>query len=116
LIDFTDWLWLHTWWSYADSEDPLHAVIYRGINLIEGACWVGLAVAVLVRRAKQPEDQRSSIEIAYALAFFIFGLTDVREAVSLQSWLIWLKLVNLITLLWIRHRVMKTLYPEGGVF
>lgn len=116
MIDLVDWLWLHTWWSYAGSEDPLHAAVYRGINLAEGACWVGFAVAVLVRRAKQPGDKRSGIELAYALAFFVFGLTDFREAVALQSWLIWLKLVNLVVLLWLRHRVMKTLYPQSKVY
>ena len=116
MVELLDWLWFHTWWSYAGSEDPLHASIYRGINLVEGLFWVGFTIVVLRRRAKQPSGQRSRIELFYALAFFIFGLTDFREAVALQSWLIWVKLINLIVLLWLRKRVMTTLYPEAKVY
>ncbi len=116
MIELADWLWLHTWWSFGQSQDPIHAWIYRGINLVEGMFWVGFAAAVLIRRAKQPRDQRSTLELWYALAFFVFGLTDFREAVALQSWLIWLKLANLIVLLLLRKRVMKTLYPASKLF
>lgn len=111
-----DWLWNHTWWSFAESENPLHAWVYRGINLIEGLFWLGFAVAVMIRRAKQAKTKRSSIELLYALAFFTFGLTDFREAVALQSWLIWLKIANLILLWKLRQRVMKSLYPESKLF
>ncbi|MEM9348516.1 MAG: hypothetical protein AAGB26_18255 [Planctomycetota bacterium] len=116
MAELFDWLWFHTWWSYTTSEDPLHAAVYRGINLVEGLFWVGFTIVVLRRRAKQPEEKRSGIELFYALAFFIFGLTDFREAVALQSWLIWVKLINLIVLLWLRKRVMTTLYPGSKVF
>lgn len=116
MIDLVDWLWLHTWWSFAESEDPLHAWVYRGINLVEGACWLGFTAAVIIRRARQPKEKRSTVEWWYALAFFVFGLTDFREAVALQSWLIWLKLANLIVLLVLRRKVMKTLYPESKVY
>lgn len=116
MAEWVDWLWFHTWWSYAGSEDPLHANLYRGINLVEGLFWVGFAAAVLRRRARQPKEKRGRIELAYALAFLVFGLTDFREAVALQSWLVWVKLVNLIVLLWLRRRVMTTLYPGSRVF
>jgi hypothetical protein len=112
----SDWLWLHTWWSYAGSEDPLHANLYRGINLVEGLFWVGFALAVLVRHFRKPAEKRGGIEWTYAAAFLCFGLTDFREAVALQSWLIWVKLINLIVLLYLRKRVMKTLYPDAKVF
>ena len=111
-----DWLWLHTWWSYAGSEDPLHAEIYRWINIVEGLFWVGLAVAALLRSYRQPSEKRSKIEWAYAAAFLCFGLTDFREAIALQTWLIWIKLINLIVLIVLRKRVMKTLYPEAKVY
>lgn len=114
--DLVDWLWLHTWWSFDQAEDPLYAWAYRCINLIEALCWLGFAAAVLIRRARQPAAQRGTIELAYALAFFTFALTDVREAVALQSWLVWVKLVNLVVLLVIRRRVMKTLYPQSRLF
>lgn len=114
--DLFEWLWLHTWWSYAGSEDPLHAEVYRWINLIEGLFWVGFAAAVLIRRAKQPRAKRSGIEFAYAAAFLLFAMTDFREAVALQTWLIWLKLVNLIALWWLRKRVMRDYYPDSKLF
>ena len=91
-------------------------MIYRGINLIEGVFWVGFCVAVLLRHFRQPKDQRGSIEWAYAAAFLCFGFTDFREAIALQSWLIWVKLFNLIILLWLRKRVMKTFYPDSKMF
>lgn len=111
-----DGLWRHTWWSFAGSQDPVHAWVYRSINLIEGLFWIGFCVAVWVRRQRQPVDRRRPIEHWYALAFFVFALTDFREAVALQSWLIWIKLINLFVLLWLRKRVMTTLYPDSKVF
>lgn len=115
-FDPVDILWTRTWWAYASAEDPLHAVIYRSINVVEGLFWVGFAFLVLRRRAQQPSDRRSGIEIAYALTFLAFGITDFREAVALQSWLIWVKLLNLILLIWIRNRVIKTLYPDSKLY
>ncbi|XAM00899.1 hypothetical protein OT109_05835 [Phycisphaeraceae bacterium D3-23] len=111
-----DILWTRTWWAFAGAEDPIHAWVYRGINLVEGVFWLGFALLVCLRRAKQPAGQRSRIEIVYALAFVVFALTDFREAVALQSWLIWLKLVNLIVLLVLRHRVIRSLYPESKLY
>lgn len=111
-----DILWTHTWWAYAGPEDPLHALVYRAINLIEAAFWFGFAVLVLIRRASQPRSRKTSLEIAYALTFLAFGFTDLREAVALQSWLIWIKLANLILLIVLRHRVIKALYPESKLY
>ena len=116
MADLADWLWLHTWWSYAGSEEPLHAAIYRGINIVEGLFWLGFTVAVLRRHLRQPKDNRGGIEWAYAAAFFCFALTDFREAIALQSWLVWLKLINLIVLLWLRKRVMTSLYPDSKLY
>ncbi|MFK7787941.1 MAG: hypothetical protein AB8C95_00425 [Phycisphaeraceae bacterium] len=112
--DLIGWLWFHTWWSYAGSADPLHATIYRGINIVEGLFWVGFCAAVLLRYARNPH--RKHVELAYALAFFCFGMTDFREAIALQSWLIWVKLFNLIVLLWFRKHVMKKMYPYAKLY
>ena len=49
------------------------------------------------------------------MAFLTFGITDVREAWVQQSWLIWLKLLNLIILLSIRRVVIRRYYP-GSVY
>lgn len=111
-----DILWTRTWWAFAGADDPIHAWVYRGINGVEGAFWLGFAALVLLRRARQPAEQRSGIEVAYALAFVAFGLTDFREAVALQSWLIWVKLVNLVLLLVLRHRVIHSLYPQSKLY
>lgn len=112
--DFIYWLWPHTWWSYAESQDPLHASLYRGVNIVEGLCWLGFAAAVVIRSMRNPE--RQTIEWVYAAAFLCFGITDFREAIALQSWLIWVKLINLFALLWLRKRVMRRLYPGGKLY
>ena len=60
--------------------------------------------------------RRSPLEIGYALAFVTFGLTDFREAYALDSWLIWLKLVNLLVLLRFRGLVIRRFYPESKLY
>jgi hypothetical protein len=57
--------------------------------------------------------RRSAHEIAYSAAFFTFGLTDFREAYVLESWLVWLKLVNLLLLIWLRSIAIRRWYPGG---
>jgi len=113
-MSLPDLLWSHTWWSYAGAEDRLHALGYRGFNLLEAATWFTFALLVLLRRRRS--GTRSSAELWYALAFFTFGLTDVREAWTLTSWLIWLKLANLIVLLVLRRRVIRRYYPASKLF
>lgn len=109
-----DILIFHTWWSFAGADDRVHAWIYRSINLVEAAFWFGFAVLVLTRHLRNAH--RSPLELWYALAFFTFGLTDVREAWALQSWLIWLKLLNLIALIWIRREVIRRFYPTSKLY
>jgi hypothetical protein len=50
------------------------------------------------------------------MAFFVFGLTDFREAYVLESWLVWAKLANLIALAALRSIVMKRHYPDWKLF
>ena len=54
--------------------------------------------------------------VAYAAAFFTFGLTDFREAHTLQSWLIWLKVANLAILLWLRATIIGRYYPSSKLY
>jgi hypothetical protein len=68
---------------------------------------------VLIRYVKH---RHSVIEVAYALAFFIFGLTDFREAYALESWLIWIKGLNLLVLIQLRSIVTKHYYPRSKLF
>jgi hypothetical protein len=76
--------------------------------LFEAGIWFIMATLVLKRYLR---CRHSSLELGYSLAFLTFGITDVREAWVQQSWLIWLKLVNLIVLLWVRRVVIRRYYP-----
>ena len=113
LLDIIDLLFCRTWWTYRPLSGNLFSEIYHFGNLLEGCAWLTLAALVLARAVRH---QRRTIEIWYGLAFLTFALTDFREAWSLQSWLIWLKAINLMALLWLRHRVIKTVYPAARLF
>lgn len=102
-----------TWWTYDPRDRSLHSLFYRSFNMLECAAWLVFGLLVLVRFLRQ---RRSRIELIYAAAFIAFGLTDLREAYSLQSWLLWLKLVNLVVLLWLRGIVMRRFYPESKLY
>jgi len=108
-----DYLVFRTWWTYRSANAPWVEVPYHVFNLFEGAVWVILSGLVLHRFLRH---RRSTVEVAYALAFFTFGLTDFREAYALQSWLIWLKAANLLALLWLRALVIKRYYPGSKLY
>lgn len=108
-----DYLWLKRWWQYPDPKDPWFSVPYHYFNLIEGTCWIIIACLVLRR---DPSHRRSRLEILYFLAFFTFGMTDFREAYALESWLVWVKLMNLIMLIWLRSKAIRRWYPESRLF
>jgi hypothetical protein len=110
LVVLYDLLVTHTWWRY-NSSDWFHQA-YHWFNLVEGLIWLGFAAFVLGRFTRR---RRSWLEVAYAAAFFAFGLTDFREAWCLQSWLILFKGANLLVLLWLRHEVIRLWYPSSRV-
>ena len=66
--------------------------------------------------ASSLRHRRSRLELAYALAFLTFGLTDLREAFALQSWLIWVKLMNLLVLFGLRRIVIQRYYPTSRLY
>jgi hypothetical protein len=113
LHSLADWLWFKVWWKHPNPMDPWFSIPYHAFNLFEGACWVVFAGLVLRRFLIY---RRSPLELLYALAFFTFGLTDFREAYVLESWLIWIKLINLIVLIRLRSILLKRYYPESRVF
>jgi hypothetical protein len=113
LKPIADYLVFRTWWTYRSGNPPRVEIPYHAFNLFEGTVWVVLSGLVLRRSLK---DRHSTVEVVYALAFFTFGLTDFREAYALQSWLIWLKAVDLLVLLWLRALVIRRYYPESKLY
>jgi hypothetical protein len=77
-------------------------------NLAESLAWFTIAVLILLRWRRY---RRSWEEWVYAGLFVAFGLTDVREAFVLETWLLWVKVVNFLAILWMRSRVLKNYYP-----
>jgi hypothetical protein len=108
-----DGLLFRTWWTYPSGRASWIEVAYHGFNLFEGAAWLILSGLVLSRFLKY---RRSTWEVAYALAFFTFGLTDFREAYALDSWLIWLKAANLLVLIRLRSLVMSRHYRGSKLY
>ena len=86
---------------------------YHWFNLFEAGVWFVFTALVLYRWARH---RHSLLEPAYAAAFFLFGVTDVLESQALTSWLIWLKLANLIALIWLRAIVIRRFYPGSKLY
>jgi hypothetical protein len=103
----SDLLWFHRWWGYPSRSDPWFSLPYHSFNLFEGTCWATLA-GLVFRRYRH--NRHSILEVCYAIAFLSFGLTDFREAYALESWLIWVKPVNLIVLIALRWVLQKRYY------
>ncbi len=108
-----DLLFSKTWWRYRPGEITWIYAPYHVFNLFEGCAWFVFGALVLNRYWKH---HHSSLELWYALAFFTFGLTDFREAYVLNSWLIWLKLANLVFLFRLRSLVIKRYYPSSKLY
>jgi len=111
--EFLDILLLRTWWSYRRDFDLPISAAYHWFNIAEGVAWLVFAGLVANRYL---EHRHTQLELVYAMLFLTFAITDFREAYVQQSWLIWLKLINLIGLLWMRRIVMARYYPSAKVF
>ena len=72
--------------------------------------------AVAVIRRYWRSQKSKSLELNYAAAFALFGVSDFIQAYRLTSWLLVWKLVNLVALLVLRRAVIKRLYPESKLF
>jgi hypothetical protein len=106
-------LFLETWWTYDSTEQSGHSIFVHWFNLFEGCTWIVFAALALRRFLR---FRRSQTEVVYAALFVLFGLTDFREAYSVQSWLLWVKLAILIALFRLRRSVMRRFYPESRVY
>src|SRR5262245_11750471 len=111
--DLADLLWTHTWWAWIPGDRAWNSLFVHWFNLFEGAAWWTLAGLVLGRYRRH---RHSPLELAYSAAFLTFGLTDFYEAFALTSWLLWVKLANLIALLRLRKTVMRRWYPVSRVY
>lgn len=105
LIEFLFW---HTWWRWEPLDRSPFSIYYHWFNLAEGTVWVALAIYVLARYLRR---RKSVLELCYAAAFLTFGVSDFVEAHALTSWLLWLKLVNLIALFRLGWIVERRFYP-----
>ncbi len=88
-----DFLFLRTWWKYSNRQIPRPSDSVSLVQLVRrdppgwfSPPWSSFAME---------KHRNSSIELWYALAFALFGLSDYREAWILESWLIGAKLINL---------------------
>ncbi len=108
-----DLLFVRKWWSRDAVELGAYSQVYSWFNLAEALAWFVLA-ALVFRRCLR--FRNGSVEIAYAVAFFVFGVTDVVESYALWSWLIWWKLVTVIVLFVLRRRVLRAFYPGKKLF
>lgn len=106
------WLVTRTWWTY-DSQGNWYSQPYHWLNLIEGTVWLVFAGLVLVRFSRY---RNSKLELLYSVAFITFGLSDYREAYALHAWLILLKGINLIALLYLRAVVIREFYPQSKTY
>ena len=106
-------LFTRVWWTWDARDEQWFSIAYHWFNIVEGVAWAVLAGLVFGRFLKH---RGSVLEIGYSFAFLTFAFTDFREAWEQSSWLIWLKVVNLVVLLWIRGVVMRRWYPEARVY
>ena len=115
-MDIAEILFVRTWWEF-EAPHTLFDDVYHWFNISEGLAWFVFA-ALVWRRGRQTSATAypGGLEVAYAIAFATFGLTDLQEAWQQSSWLIWLKLINLITLAVLRRRVMTESYPEARLY
>jgi hypothetical protein len=108
-----DVLFQRTWWTYRGRPADTFGTSYHWLNVCEAGVWFVLAGLVFARYLRH---RNLPVEVCYAIAFLLFGLTDVQEARELSSWLIWLKLVNLVVLLYVRNLVLKRFYVGSKMY
>ncbi len=104
-----DWrnIFAHTIWHSQHNRGNWFDVAYPAFNVVEALCWFGVALYV-VRRAIKHNGSR--FEFGYASLWFVFGLTDLREAYAQQIGLIAFKGLVLAALLLMRRRIIRR-YP-----
>ena len=112
-LDWIDLLFQHTWWRWAPGDRTWHSVTVHSFNLVEGVVWCVFSVLVFSRHLR---FRRSYGEFLYGIAFLSFGVTDFIEANTLASWLIWLKVMNLLALWKLRAHSRTHWYPGNRMY
>ena len=101
------WGWLnHRLWV-ANWSDPF-AAGYATLNLVEALFWLGIAAWVFARHCR---GRGGRWEVAYALAFVLFGLSDVAESFAVPPALIAAKGLILAGIITLRSVVVRRYYP-----
>ncbi|NQV25599.1 MAG: hypothetical protein HQ518_14660 [Rhodopirellula sp.] len=113
VVETLDIVFMRTWWRYTPEDGQWFTVIYHWFNIAEGGAWV-VCSCLVFRRFVKHRNSRS--EVFYAIAFLAFAVTDFREAWEQSSWLIWLKLANLIVLFQLRRTIMSRYYPAAKLY
>ena len=98
------------WWTWNPRTAGAGDIAYRWFNLAEAAAWSAFGLAVLLRWSRY---RHSPLEIVYAAAFVLFGLTDVREAWQQSALLFGLKGGVLAALLTLRRAIRRRYYGES---
>ena len=78
--DLAQTLFWKTWWSWSrPSKEPYTwiDIACRDFNFVEAGAWFVFAILVIYR---WQHHRRSSLELWYALAFLLFGVSDLIEA------------------------------------
>jgi hypothetical protein len=103
-------LLIEPWWTWDPTSAGIGDVAYRWFNLAEAAAWFVFGLMVFHRWRRH---RHSGIEVVYAAAFVLFGLTDVREAWQQSALLLAVKGAVLAGLLTLRCVVRHRYYPES---
>jgi hypothetical protein len=106
-------IFVRTWWRYTPGDGQWFTAIYHWFNIAEGCVWI-LCAGLVLRRFLI--HRKSAAEIYYAIAFLTFAITDFAEAWEQSSWLIWLKLLNLIVLFQLRRTIMSWYFPTAKLY
>lgn len=110
--EILDLLFTRRLWRY-DPAAHWSENLTHWFNLAEAGCWFVFAALVWLRWRR---CRKSAWEWVYAALFVTFGLTDLREASALHSWLLWIKAANLAGLLWLRWWLIRTHYPTSRTY
>ena len=110
------WLFVETWWTWDRAPGQalsLQDHLCRYFNIFEATAWFIFAILVFFRWLRY---RRSATEIAYMIAFFLFGVSDIIEAWKLTSWLLWWKVLNLVVIFSLRRSMIRWHYPDQRLF